>query len=254
MFGKKQAELAEVLGIENQILAGRIAEADGRAFCLEGANEALKAALDKKTQSLQRTEEILRGAECQITRTQARAYKAEKALKGDAEALQKAVEEAVQKVSRSGYVVASHDIRREDDDSVAVRLTVSTDQKPPKNPNRTEEGLHICEKCGVVYRTVEQTTMQTVLKSNRAGINIWSTTGMYFDEALPAAKSDSDLLLKSVNSDRFCFACEEDLQETLDTLHYLTELETVDSGISTAFRRGVYEARKAKKDREAKEV
>jgi hypothetical protein len=54
---------------------------------------------------------------------------------------------------------------------------------------------------------------------------------MVFDEVAPPKgkqykKPDNELLLKAVNSDRFCPHCEEDLQNTLDTLRYVSSKET----------------------------
>jgi len=120
----------------------------------------------------------------------------------------------------------------------SIRLHIVADEK--KNPNRTKEGLAICECCGVVYKPVHGDGLwPNVTKIQVHGL--WPEGGRY-------KRPDNELLLKAVNSDRFCPHCEEDLQNTLDTLRYVSSKETEDSDLCAALRRGIYEEKTAAKE------
>jgi len=96
------------------------------------------------------------------------------------------------------------------------------------NRFRTKEGLHICEKCGVVYEPIWTTKDRE---------SVWSAP----DNTAP--RSWADLLLKQVNSLRFCPSCQEEAQGFMDSLRWLIENDGHEA--ACAFNRAVYEARQA---------
>jgi len=114
------------------------------------------------------------------------------------------------------------------------------------NRFRTKEGLHICEKCGVVYEPV---------RVSKSGAN---TLDEFFEKmAAPIGGAEpprtwSDLLLKQVNSLRFCPSCQEEAQGFMDSLRWLIENDGHEA--ACAFNRAVYEAHQAEKEGQGKDA
>jgi len=94
---------------------------------------------------------------------------------------------------------------------------IDEERQRTQNPHRTKDGLHICEDCGTVYRP----------ELDR--FELWNSLtglGLTRHEMYPIGKSKkttSQLLLKEVNSDRFCPSCEKKLNGVLKKLTAITE-------------------------------
>ena len=112
------------------------------------------------------------------------------------------------------------------------------DRPAPSNPHRTPDGQHICECCGVVYQPNQGDDMWPCVTTVRLQ-GIWPEGKQY-------KKPATSLLLKKVNSNRFCSRCEEELQEDLEALRFLLDKDTEDSNASLNFRRDVYRHNQAK--------